>query len=80
MNMRKSGGRKMLNKGLIIIFILPFLVALFSCERDAPKITKGMKKNFPNRSLIDANIIFKDSGAVTMNLRSPLIKNYICID
>ena len=68
------------NKRCSILIILPFLVALFSCERSAPPVTKGMKKNFPNRSLIDANIIFKDSGVVTMNLRAPLIEEYSLID
>lgn len=62
------------------ILILPILFALFSCDRDLPTITKGKKTNFPNRSLIDANIIFKDSGKITMNLRSPLIEEFSLID
>lgn len=54
--------------------------AMISCERQAPVVRKDMKTNFPNRSLIDANIIFKDSGKITMNLRSPLIEEYSLID
>ena len=60
--------------------VLPLLVVLFSCERESTTITKGMKKNFPNRSLMDANISFKDSGRVTLNLRAPLIEEYSLID
>ncbi len=68
------------NNGVRFLIILPLLVVLFSCERKAPPVTTGKKTNFPNRSLINANIIFKDSGRVTMKLRSPLIEEYSLID
>ena len=71
---------KLDNKIWKYFLILPLLVVLFSCERESTTITKGMKKNFPNRSLLDANITFKDSGRVTLNLRSPLIEEYSLID
>lgn len=63
-----------------IFLLLIILPILFSCEKTAPVVRKDMKTNFPNRSLIDANIIFNDSGRVTMNLRSPLIEEYSLID
>lgn len=60
--------------------VLPLIVVLFSCERKSTTTTQGMKKNFPNRSLIHANIVFRDSGRVTLNLRAPLIEEYSLID
>lgn len=64
---------------LLVILVVLFF-SIISCERQAPVVRKDMKTNFPNRSLIDANIIFRDSGRVTMNLRSPLIEEYSLID
>ncbi|RLZ10465.1 LPS export ABC transporter periplasmic protein LptC [Faecalibacter macacae] len=78
--MIKSAKKSLWNTGKKFLVLLPLIFALFSCDRQAPAITKGKKTNFPNRSLIDANIIFKDSGKVTMNLRSPLIEEYSLID
>lgn len=60
--------------------VLVILSTLLSCDRNVPVVRKDLKTNFPNRSLIDANIIFSDSGKVTMNLRSPLIEEYSLID
>lgn len=66
--------------GKVTILMLTLFVTLFSCNRETPVVRKDKKTNFPNRSLIDANIIFKDSGKVSMNLRSPLIEEYSLID
>ena len=63
-----------------IFLVLGILSTLLSCDRNVPVVRKDLKTNFPNRSLIDANIIFSDSGKVTMNLRSPLIEEYSLID
>ena len=63
-----------------IFLVLGILSTLLSCDRNVPVVRKDLKTNFPNRSLIDANIIFSDSGIVTMNLRSPLIEEYSLID
>ena len=63
-----------------IFLVLGILSILLSCDRNVPVVRKDLKTNFPNRSLIDANIIFSDSGKVTMNLRSPLIEEYSLID
>ncbi|MBQ0147528.1 MAG: LPS export ABC transporter periplasmic protein LptC [Flavobacteriaceae bacterium] len=78
--MKKSVKNFMWSDVMKVGYILLVFFTLFSCERTAPVITKGLKTNFPNRSLIDANIIFKDSGKITMNLRSPLIEEYSLID
>ena len=63
-----------------IFLVLGILSILLSCDRNVPVVRKDLKTNFPNRSLIDANIIFSDSGKVTMNLRSPLIEEYSLVD
>ena len=80
-NIMKMG---VINNGLkclkVSILMLTLFVTLFSCDREVPVVRKDMKTNFPNRSLIDANILFKDSGKITMNLRSPLIEEYSLID
>lgn len=77
----KNNGRNINIKTFTFPVMLVLLFfAMISCERQAPVVRKDMKTNFPNRSLIDANIIFRDSGRVTMNLRSPLIEEYSLID
>lgn len=59
--------------GLMSIFIL-----LFSCNRENPSTTKK-KVDFPTRTLINANIINKDSGRISWNLRSPLIEEFTTV-
>ena len=66
--------------GKSVFFLCLILSTLLSCDRKVPEVRKDKKTNFPNRSLIDANIIFSDSGKVTMKLRSPLIEEYSLID
>ncbi|WP_312923869.1 LPS export ABC transporter periplasmic protein LptC [Empedobacter brevis] len=60
--------------GLISISIL-----LFSCKKELPPINKK-KVEFPSRTLINANIINRDSGRISMNVRSPLIEEYTTVD
>jgi len=60
--------------GYLCIFIL-----LFSCNKENPNVIKK-KVIFPNRTLIHANIINKDSGRITANVRSPLIEEYTTVD
>ena len=67
-------------KPSILCGIIGIFVLLFSCNRDVPKTNHSKKVDFPTRSLINANIIFKDSGRVSINLRSPLIEEYTLVD
>ncbi|WP_313581195.1 LPS export ABC transporter periplasmic protein LptC [Chishuiella sp.] len=60
--------------GFLCIFIL-----LFSCNKGNPNTLKK-KVVFPNRTLIHANIITKDSGRITANVHSPLIEEYTTVD
>lgn len=69
------------NFRILTLFSLSCIfIALFSCKREAPVLTKGKKTNFPNISVLKANIAFKDSGRVSMKLRSPLIEEYSLVD
>jgi len=56
------------------------LLIFFACgENDG---TAGMSDNrdFPSRSLIDAHVIYKDSGFIKIDLHSPLIEEYEMLD
>ncbi len=80
-NNRIKSAIKMKNSSVSsLIGLLCIFIALFSCDRKVPEMTKGKKTDFPNRSVIDANILFKDSGRVTMDMRSPLIEEYSLVD
>lgn len=52
---------------------------LFSCKKEVPPINKK-KSEFPTRTLINANIINRDSGRISGNLRSPLIEEFTTVD
>ena len=69
-----------MSKSSIIITIISIFVLLFSCKREAPVLSKKKKVDFPSRTLINANIISRDSGQISMNVRSPLIEEYALID
>ena len=63
-------------KSNIIITIIGIFILLFSCKRETPVNSKNKKVDFPSRTLINANIINRDSGRISMNIRSPLIEEY----
>ena len=67
-------------KSNIIYTIIGIFVLLFSCKREVPQLNKNKKVEFPSRTLINANIISKDSGKISMNIRSPLIEEYTLVD
>src|SRR5690606_13558913 len=58
------------------IYLVVFVFA-FTKTEDVDHSTR--KKDFPSRSLVNANVIFKDSGFLKINLRSPLIEEYAMI-
>ncbi|WP_313374827.1 LPS export ABC transporter periplasmic protein LptC [Chishuiella sp.] len=63
-------------------FVFSFLcifILLFSCNKEKPSALKK-KVIFPNRTLINANIITKDSGRISANIHSPLIEEYTSVD
>jgi len=64
----------------IIFSIIGIFVLLFSCNREVPPMNKAHKTDFPTRTIINANIINKDSGQISINLRSPLIEEYTLVD
>ena len=57
-----------------------FVLVLFACTQTEDVDLSKRKKEFPSRSLVNANVIFKDSGFLKINLRSPLIEEYAMID
>lgn len=62
--------------------MLPFylLFVIFGCTQLEDVDMSEQKRDFPSRTLKNAHIIFKDSGFVKINLRSPLIEEYGLID
>lgn len=69
--------RNFLRKRLLPIY---FAVFIFSCTQIEDVDLSKRKKDFPSRTLINANVVFKDSGFLKINLRSPLIEEYAMID
>lgn len=57
-----------------------FVLVLFACTQTEDVDLSKRKKDFPSRTLVNANVIFKDSGFLKINLRSPLIEEYAMID
>lgn len=62
---------------------IPFIVLTFyfaACN-SGPNVDFNRKKSdFPDRTLINAHIYYKDSGRIVLDLRSPLIEEYSMID
>lgn len=59
--------------GLISFFIL-------NCSKEPTINLDRQKSDFPTRSLINAHVIYKDSGKIVLDLKSPLIEEYSMID
>ena len=77
--MYKKANEKVLIKPTLVFGLISVFVLLFSCKKELPPINKK-KVEFPTRTLINANIINKDSGRISGNLRSPLIEEYTTVD
>ena len=75
----KKANEKVLIKSTLVFGLISVFVLLFSCKKELPPISKK-KVEFPTRTLINANIINKDSGRISGNLRSPLIEEYTTVD
>ncbi len=65
-------------KKRFIPFIL--LTIYFGCTKIEDVDLSEKKREFPSRTLIDAHVIYKDSGKIILDLRSPLIEEYAMID
>lgn len=61
---------------------IPFLLGIFvwNCTQPETVDLSQKKKDFPSRSLSNAHVIFKDSGFIKIDLRSPLIEEYAMTD
>ena len=66
-----------LRKRLLQIYFVLFVIG---CTQVEDVDLSKRKKDFPSRTLINANVVFKDSGFLKVNLRSPLIEEYAMID
>lgn len=73
-----KAGKNVLFKLNLIFSLMSIFILLFSCNRETPS-TKKKKVDFPTRTLVNANIINKDSGVVSWNLRSPLIEEFTTV-
>lgn len=62
---------------------IPFLLLTFyfaACNSQPEVDLTKKKTNFPDRTIINAHIYYKDSGRIVLDLRSPLIEEYSMID
>jgi LPS export ABC transporter protein LptC len=61
---------------------LPFIafILVWNCTQPEEVDLSKKKKDFPSRSLTNAHVIFKDSGFIKIDLRSPLIEEFAMID
>jgi LPS export ABC transporter protein LptC len=59
-------------------FILLFLY--FACTKTQEVDLSKKKNDFPSRTLINAHVIYKDSGRIVLDLESPRIEEYAMID
>lgn len=62
---------------------IPFIIIAFyfvACN-SVPEVDLTKRKtDFPDRTLINAHIFYKDSGRIVLDLRSPLIEEFSMID
>ncbi|MFV0224008.1 LPS export ABC transporter periplasmic protein LptC [Empedobacter falsenii] len=77
--MYKKANEKVLIKPSLVVGLISIFVLLFSCKKELPPLNKK-KVEFPTRTLINANIINKDSGRISMHVRSPLIEEFTTVD
>ncbi|MFV0158381.1 LPS export ABC transporter periplasmic protein LptC [Empedobacter falsenii] len=75
----KKANEKVLIKPSLVVGLISIFVLLFSCKKELPPLNKK-KVEFPTRTLINANIINKDSGRISMHVRSPLIEEFTTVD
>lgn len=78
MNLFRLKNKKILRKRFIPFFILPF--SFLACDGETHTDFGQQKSNFPDRTLINAHIYYKDSGRIVLDLRSPLIEEYSMVD
>lgn len=57
-----------------------FVILVFSCAKMEDVDIDFKKTDFPSRTLMNADIVFKDSGFIKIHLLSPLIKEYAMLD
>jgi LPS export ABC transporter protein LptC len=77
--MKTSNGiRKILLRKRYLIFYLAFIG--WSCSNTEQTDLPPLEKDFPSRTLINAHVLYKDSGTIRINLRSPLIQEYETVD
>lgn len=61
-------------------FIPVFMLLAVGCQNIEEIDLNQEKKEFPDRTLINAHILYKDSGRIVLDLRSPLIEEYSLVD
>lgn len=78
MNLLRNKNHISIRKRFIPFIILTFY---FAACNTVPEVDLTKRKtNFPDRTLINAHIYYKDSGRIVLDLRSPLIEEYSMID
>ena len=66
-----------IRKRLLPIYLF---LSVIACSQPEDVDFSKQKNDVPSRTVINANVIFKDSGFLKINLRSPRIEEYALID
>lgn len=69
--------RVLFRKRMLAVYLMTFVVA---CNEKSGEATMNDNRDFPSRTLMNAHVIFKDSGFIKIDLHSPLIEEYAMID
>ena len=69
--------RNFLRKRLLPVY---FFLFVFACNQAEDLDLSTRNEEIPSRSLINAHVIFKDSGFLKIDLRSPLIEEFAMTD
>lgn len=56
------------------------LIFFVSCEEKVAGELGELNRDFADRTIIDAHLVYKDSGIVRLDLKSPLIEEFTLID
>lgn len=67
-------------KNIVAVFSVAIFFIIQSCEEDIAEANKAKNKNFPSRTIYNANILQKDSGFIKIKFKAPILEEYEFID
>ncbi|MDY3338752.1 LPS export ABC transporter periplasmic protein LptC [Riemerella anatipestifer] len=71
---------KILTKSIATLSVGAIFFVLTSCEEDLTKYNQNKPTNFASRIIYNADIVQRDSGAIKVRFKAPLLEEYEFID